>query len=237
MKTVSKITIKFLALVILLASFFLLLSNKAAALRRCEPQYEVCPPIDIDVDKKVQDPRSGIFVDNLDFTDHKYFAGDEVVFRIRIENTGKRDFGKIEVKDILPSFLDYVSGDREFEVKDFGRGEVAERDIRARVVSEDRMPKDQDIICDHNKVRVDADGVHDEDATRICVSKRVVTKVEPTTTIMEPTVLPKTGGSMPIALGLSLVNGVLGLSLLYFGRKKKSSLKIKGNLDSFSDDN
>lgn len=221
MKVVSKMTTRRLVFVLFLGSLLFLLSKRAIASRVCEPQYGgICPPKNIDVDKKVQDPRNGIFVDNLDFTDHKFFAGDEIVFRIRVENTGERELDDVEISDTLPSFLEHVSGDREFEIDNFDQDEVEERDIRARVISEDRMPSDQDIICDHNKVRVEADGVDDEDTARICVSKRVVTKAQPT--VVQPVVLPKTGvGTMPPALGISIVNGILGFALVFFGRNKR----------------
>lgn len=207
-------TLRKLGLIFLFASFFFVLRKDAAASDICEPQYDVCPPIEIDVDKKVQDPRDGRFVDNLDFTDHEFFAGDEVVFRIRMENTGERDFDRVEVRDTLPSFLEFVSGDLDFDITDFDRNEVEERDIRVRVVSEDRFPKDKDVICDFNEVAVKADGIEDKDTSRICVSRREVVE-------RKPTVLPKTGsGAMPATLGLSLVNGLLGLALVFFGKKR-----------------
>ncbi|MBU2577362.1 DUF11 domain-containing protein [Patescibacteria group bacterium] len=223
MKLVGKMTTKRLVFVLFLGSLLFLLDKRAMASHICEPQYGgICPPRKIDVDKKVQDPRSGIFVDNLDFTDHKFFAGDEVVFRIRVENTGERDFDEIEITDTLPFFLEPVSGDREFEIYNFNRDEVEERDIRARVISEDRMPKDQDIICDYNKVRVEADRIDEEDTVRICISRRVITKAQPT--VVQPVILPKTGGgTMPPVLGISIVNGVLGLALVFFGRNKRQS--------------
>jgi len=179
---------------------------------RCEPQYggEVCVRLgDLRIDKVVWDPQREKFVDNLDLTDHRFSLQDEVAFQLRIKNIGDATFEKVVVKDELPSFLELVSGDLEFEIFDLAPGETETRDIKTKVKSESQLPTEKSVICDVNLAVAKADSEEAKDTAKICLSKKVA----------EVKVLPITGPERtPLVLSLSLIGGLTGLALVVLNR-------------------
>jgi len=172
---------------------------------RCETQYgggETCVRTgELQIDKEVRDPDTGNWVDNLGLTSHRFFNGDEVVFRLRIKNTGDERFSKVEVSDTLPSHLELVSGDLNFEISDLDPGEEEIREIKTRVknVSED------EVVCEVNAAEVEANSEHDRDTSQVCMGKKV----------LGVTTLPSTGAAETGAmLGFGLISTLAGLVLV-----------------------
>lgn len=200
-------TLAFLAL-----SFFLTKPLLAAV--RCETQYgggEVCVKTgQLQINKKVFDPDSKQFVDNLGINTHKFTSGNEIIFRLEIKNIGDATFDKVGVSDILPSFMELTSGSLSFDLTDLTPGKTETREIKAKVVGDDKFPSDKNIICVVNTAEVSSGNERDKDTTQVCLEKKV----------LAITTFPKVGpeNSLFIIFG-SLVFGVLGLSLLKFSKK------------------
>ncbi len=200
---------------VFLSVFFLAgfgLANSALAAVRCEQQYggEVCVKIgELQINKFVFNPESQQFVDNLDVTDHKFVAGEEVIFRLKIRNVGDATIDKVTVNDTLPFFLSLTSGSLSFEINDLTPGETEEREIRARVRDEDCFPKDQSVICDVNVAEARAKEMFTKDTAKVCAAKKIV----------KVTVLPPTGFSaFPWWLVLSVLTGATGLALVFWSK-------------------
>src|SRR3990167_6356525 len=103
-------------LTIILSATFLLVSAQVAAASgtsNCSPIYgggQVCQPnMKFTIDKLVQKP-GGNFVDNLTINDSLIAIGQDVVFQLKIKNTGDVKIEKIDVTDTLPAELSFVSG-------------------------------------------------------------------------------------------------------------------------------
>jgi uncharacterized repeat protein (TIGR01451 family) len=197
--------------VIFFACFYL--AKTATAAVRCEQQYggEVCIRIgELQINKLVFNPESQQFVDNLDVTDHKFAAGEEVIFRLKIKNVGDASIEKVTVNDTLPSFLNLTAGSLSFEINDLTPGETEEREIRARVIGEDSFPKDQTVVCDVNVAEARAKEMFAKDTAKVCAAKRIVVVK----------VLPPTGFSgFPFLLILSVLTGVAGVTLVFLARR------------------
>lgn len=184
---------------------------------RCETQYgggEVCVKTGaLQVDKEVWHNQENKFVDNLGITDLLFSPGEEASFRLKIKNVGDDKFDKVSVKDTLPSFLELSSGySLTFEISDLTPGEVEERIIKAKVVSDNRIPKGT--VCDINTAEAWADNEHDKNTSQICVAKKV----------LGVTVIPSAGPkdwlqylSVCLTLGIT---GIVGLYLLKFYKNK-----------------
>jgi len=153
---------------------------------RCETQYgggQVCVKTgELQVNKKVWDPQNKVFVDNLGITSYKFTADEQVFFQIEIKNIGDNTFSKVNVKDTLPNYLELPSGQLDFEIENLEPGESEKREIKAKVVSLERLPSDKTLICEVNTVEAWADEEKDKDTTQVCIEKRVlgVTKLPPT---------------------------------------------------------
>jgi len=153
---------------------------------RCETQYgggQVCVTTgQLQVNKKVWDPQGKAFVDNLGITSYKFTADEEIRFQLEIKNVGDRTFEKVNVKDILPSYLEFSSGEISFEIENLEPGESETREIKAKVVSLDRLPNNKSLVCEVNTVEAWADEEKDKDTAQICIEKKVlgVTELPPT---------------------------------------------------------
>src|SRR5256885_219090 len=103
-----------LSALILFSSIFFFARPSAAAVR-CETQYgggQVCVTTgQIQVNKKVWDPGTNQYMDNLVASGvHHFVAGETVTFTVRIQNVGDKTEDNVMFSDTLPSFLRYSSG-------------------------------------------------------------------------------------------------------------------------------
>ncbi len=110
----------FIVLLIAFAIFAPVTANAAGA-ENCTPIYgggESCLPQDkISVDKKVKEPNSDKFVDNLSSSQAKYKAGDTITFQLTITNKGKETLKEVTAIDKLPAYIIYTSGPGSFDTK------------------------------------------------------------------------------------------------------------------------
>lgn len=171
------------------------------------------PDFSLRLNKLVQDPKSGNFVENLGISTPLQ-AGDDVTFRVEITNTGKQSFSFIDVKDTLPNFLDFVSGPGTFNkqgnvitfrLENFTPGKTETRDIKLRVVGKDMLPSNTASLCIVNAATATTNTNQTvTDTAQICIGTPIVTT---------PPQLPKTG---PL-LYLILMAGGLFFATLTFG--------------------
>jgi len=187
--------------------------GSALAIVRCETQYEgeVCKEIDLLLNKKVWDPKNNEFKDNLVGVSadiYKFAPGEEITFKLKIKNVGDEKFDKVYVKDTLPDYFELVSGDLEFEIDDLDPDEEIEREFKVKVKPEENIPNES-LICDSNttnRAKAWSGDEVDEDSSQICISRKVLAAE-----------LPPTGPQNSlILLGISLLSGLTGISLLKF---------------------
>lgn len=196
----------------------------AAGSSNCQIVYgggEVCPPeVKFTIDKKVQKPtKGGEYVDNLSVNDEKFNPNQTVNFQITVQNTGNKDV-TLTVADMLPSYLDYVSGGTyDSNGKKISNnitlkaGEGKTFTVTAKVTDTNNLPKDQSIVCVTNVARAtDNSGATAEDNAQLCISKTVTPVVQPQVPTKD---IPKTG---PEAIALVVLPS-LGAAGLYLRRK------------------
>src|ERR1017187_8685888 len=73
-------------------------------------QYGNNQSTQLNLNKMVQDPATGNFVDNLGTSNTIFNAGQNVDYRLVLSNNGNTSFGFVDVTDTLPSYLNFVSG-------------------------------------------------------------------------------------------------------------------------------
>lgn len=211
-----------------------LYAKSASASQKCDVQYggqTVCVTTDIDINKKVKVPKEswkdlGIekdckkdsslekcnWRDNFVLTDlYKFSPNQDVEFQITIENVSQKTFGKVEVRDTLPSGFTLLSNQSKFNIENFKPGDKTNFYVQAKIASSDKLlPKDQDVVCPANKAEAWSDGgtFQGDDTAQVCVNKKG-----------KLAVLPKTGFEH-IALFMFgfITTGAIGIYLL-----KKSS--------------
>lgn len=172
----------------------------------------------ITIIKEVRDKKTGNYVKNLSVTDTTFRSGDEVTFRVTVKNTGETSYGFIDVKDVLPSYLEFVSGPGQYNattrevsyrIENFTAGKSDTREIKGKVVEAAQLPSQQGVFCVNNTANLRThDGATAQDTAQACISNQAG--------VTPSTILPATGPILTAAIvgGLLVAGGAfLGLTL------------------------
>lgn len=168
----------------LIASLFLLEKKQTNAAVRCETQYgggQVCVSIgQLSVNKQVFDPDSKQFVDNLGLTSHHFLSGEEITFKLTVKNVGDSTINNISVTDTLPDFLSLTSGQLSYNINHLDPGQSDERQMKAKVVPKDQLPKDKTVLCLVNSLQAVSGDQSDKDSSQFCLERVGLPSFPPT---------------------------------------------------------
>lgn len=211
--------------------------NTSVLADTCTPLYGggvTCPNITIAVNKTVQHPQTGAFVDNLGLNDTKFSAEQTVTFQLVVTNTGNASIPQITVRDTFPQFTNFIAGPGTFnndtkvltfEVTSLAVGESRTFTVQGKVVGENQLPADVGIACPVNQVAVTANtGQMASDTSQFCIARRVLGGVPPSKGAQ---VFPPTPVTQIPAAGVELVTlfALLPTGLAGFMLRKRSSLR------------
>ena len=168
---------------------------------------------EISIDKKVKHPdqttKGGepVWVDNLFVSDYKFTAGQEIEFKITVTNTSNNDLDNVHFKDILPQYLEYVSGniDAIFSLK---AGESKDFYFKSKVVDSIELPDNYTWYCVVNTAQA-WNGKMVQDTAQVCVEKQQVLGVK---------TIPEAGPAENLAILLS--SGILGCAGWALAKKR-----------------
>ena len=222
--------------ILTLAIFAFMASAKGAlADTSCQPIYgggQTCIQVgNVVINKTVQNPQTGSFVDNLNVNDPKFAPGSSVTFNITVTNTGSSTINKVTVKDTLPQFVNFVSGPGSFDsntkvltfdVTNLKAAESRTLTVAAKVTEAGQFPADQGITCVVNQaLAASENGQQSSDNSQFCIQKPVLgettkggLKVFPAPAV---TITPPTGPEMLPLIGL-IPSAIAG----FFLRRKTS---------------
>ena len=231
MKTIGTKTLYSAVIAVMMAVTALLTPSQALA--ECFTQYgggETCiGDVELSIDKKIYNPDTKKYQDNIKRDDYTFEKGDEVKFKLVVKNTGDIEIRDIKLIDEMPSILEYIGGDGDdendgrkvvFEEFDLKAGESKTFEFESEVVSSGIDP-DEDYVCVSNVAKAkgerkdNGEKEDDVDYSNFCVEikGKVLSKKKIGS-------LPKTGLFDPyVALaGTSAV----GLVLIGYGLRKMS---------------
>ncbi len=182
----------------------------------------------ISLDKKVQDPKSKEYVDNLSRNNARYVAGQTVNFKLVVTNTGDSKIDEVTVTDTFPQFLNFVSGPGKFDndsktltftVSNLNASESRTYTVVGKVADAANLPKDAGITCVVNQAEAVADDSKSDDNANLCIETFVPMTKGGLPVMQAPnmTSTPATGPEMLPIIGL-IPAGLGGLFL-----RKKSS--------------
>jgi len=224
---------KFILSLFLSSVLFITVNASASADTSCQPIYgggETCVQVgNVFVNKTVLNPQSNSFVDNLGINDPKYSPSSNVTFHITVTNNGGETISKVTVKDVLPQFVNFVSGPGSFdsntktltfELGDLKANESRTFTVVGKTAAQDNLPSSQGITCVVNQAISTANnGQESSDNSQFCIEKPVLgettkggLKVFPAQPMAKT---PATGPEMLPLFGL-IPSGALG----FFLRKK-----------------
>ena len=168
----------------------------------------MCHTGDVTIDKKVQNPQSFVFVDNLGSSDARFGVGQEVTFRLTVKNVSDVLIDKVDVFDFLPVELEYVSGPGTYDVNTrevrFSVEQLspnASRDFEVKAKVAQNLP-DRSLITVVNKAEVRLVGETDKDSSQLVIEKPFAGG------------LPATGPAVEVMLTVSGLLGTAGIVLM-----------------------
>ena len=130
---------------------------------------------EISLDKKVKNPNTNDWVDNLFASDYKFKPGQEIEFKINIKNVGNKDLDKVEYRDTLPAYLTLVDGSLSSSWENFKVDETKEIWFKAKVVESKDLPNDSGLYCVVNTAYAWIEGGQSEkDTAQVCIEKKVL---------------------------------------------------------------
>lgn len=200
-------------IIVLFVLFFSFPTNALAQTNpTCPSVYgAACPSGHIFIDKKVQNPKSGEFVDALSSLDVTFAPEQEVNFRIEVKNTGSSDLNNVFVQDRLPGNTNFISGPGSYDkntnifswiIDKLAPNESKFFQVKLKVKSQAELQFD--IACMTNFVQAQKDKEVAQDTSVFCIQPQPLKSPPPVTE------MPKTG--LPIAVwalsGLLLPTGL-----------------------------
>lgn len=171
-----------------LAACFLSLVTGVSA-TGCDSQYggyNGCVPSNVSINKKVQQAdKSGIFVENVTEGMTPFSIGSDVLYQIYITNNSDQDVSHVDVKDVFPTQMSFVSGPGSYDkntntltftVDNLKKGETRTEQVLAKVGDQTKFAKDKSLHCEVvNTVAANVpDKKSESDTSSICVQTKVL---------------------------------------------------------------
>ncbi|HVT01065.1 MAG TPA: hypothetical protein VHE53_02405 [Patescibacteria group bacterium] len=216
---------KLFVLLLTVATFAILAGNAYASgsaygQNECKTVYGVgtaCSQnVSFTIDKLVQNPgKGGEFVNNLTMNDPLFGVNQDVIFQIKVKNTGDKTINNMQIVDTLPSELTFTAGPGSFDtnskkltinVDSLEAGKEAVYFVSTKVATADTN-------CPVNNVVATANGISATDNASFCMNTSTV--------IMEKPVINKVPATGPED---SILFSLPALSAAGFYLKKKAGL-------------
>ena len=224
-------TTKYIKPILTLSAVAVVLSMSTLTVRAedCITQYggsqygTSCNPNDLVINKEVQkigeqdSNGNPVYVENLSIEDNKVQANGYMTFRLTIKNNSNQEFDHVEVKDIFPPYMSYVSGGPSGTIYDaqsrtmttyldnLASGESRVLIISAKVSDDKDFPDGKANFCVVNTAQVRKDDRFDEDTAQVCIT---------TPNVKGVTTLPKAGfNDLAMIIPFALL-GITGIGLV-----------------------
>jgi len=187
-------------------------SSPAFASDYCITQYggtETCRPTDLLINKQVRS-LNGDIVENLGF-DQPFAPGADILFQLTIKNASGQTFDPVTVKDVLPSYLTFVSGPGTYDSANrtltFTLNNLIAGETRTVQVMANILPTTVSSVCVTNYAEARADNVgrSDSDTAQFCIK---------TPNVLGVTTLPVAGYNDLLLLLPFAGAGLTGIALL-----------------------
>lgn len=166
------------------------------------------------VDKAIKGLDQAVWKDNYSNTDFIFKPGDQFEFKITIKNTGNRNLTWIQIKDKLPSSLDYIFG-RDgsvfanqgigWSIPELKPGEQQDTVVRVKVNSAVPVSLKEWVNFVEGKAE---SGAYDSDTSAFWTAEGVAT-------VEQPKQLPDTGVSDQILMGSLISGSMLAMSIFF----------------------
>lgn len=197
----------------------------------CQPVYgggQTCVSTEkVVINKTVKNPQTGAFVDNLSLNDPRYLGGQSVTFQLTVTNTGNADLASVDVSDVLPNYVEKVSGPGSFDAKsktlsfkvqNLKANESRTFTVGATIVDASKLPLNQGVTCLVNQAVAKIPGEESKDNSQFCVEKQAPATTKGGLPVMQAPAMAQTPSTGPEML--PLVGLIPGGAFGFFLRRK-----------------
>lgn len=170
-----------------LATLTILATGIAVAdVKNCKPIYgggKTCVQAkDFTIDKRIQNPKTEQFVDNLTKSDPNYNAESTITFALTTKNISKNALSNMTITDTLPKYLEFVSGQGNYDkakhtltfpIATLAANEEKTFIVKAKVAKAESLPDTDDVICMANLAQAQVKSDLGADNAQFCIQKAV----------------------------------------------------------------
>lgn len=182
------------------------------------------------LNKTVQNPQTGQFVDNLSVNDPKFAPDSAVTFQLTVTNTGGTTLATVTVKDTFPQFVSFQSGAGNFDansktltftVSDLKPSESKTYTLVGRTAAAGNLPANDGVTCVTNQSMAQSGDQTSSDTAQLCIQKQGGFVTKGGLQVFPAPQATKTPGTGPEALPMigSAIAGLAGFII-----RKKSRL-------------
>jgi len=201
----------------------------------CQTIYgggQTCTSNTFSINKVVQVPSGGNFVDNLGINDPRFSPSQTINYELIVANTGSATISTLNIVDTFPQFINFVSGAGNFNsntktltftINNLGAGQSQTFNLQAQTANSSTIPVG--VTCVVNQASVsDSNGDTASDSSQACIQNGA--SPTPTPVILPPTTVKTTPPTGPEMLPLALLfPGAMGGLFL---RKKSKKIYNRG---------
>ena len=137
------------------------------------------------LDNTVMNPKTNKMVNNLGSSDPRYEPGSMVVLQIKLTNTSGSTFQEVDVKDMLPPYVNFMGGDGNFDeatktlsfrVSGLKPNEPKIYNVLGRIVDASQLPGVRSVSCVANiATAAVVDPASAKDTAQFCIEKKTRT--------------------------------------------------------------
>jgi len=200
------------------------LSATAASDTNCAPIYgggTSCQESkDFSVDLKIRNPQNNSYADSFNPQDVLFAPNQQIVYKLTIKNTSKKDLTKVPVTIFFPQLIPYTQGTGNYDSKNhsltFTIDTLKPNDtktffLQATVAGQDKFPNNTQIQCGLTQALITLDKEVSQDNTQACINPLTIAsapmKGNPSTTkgglaLYQPTQVRTTPDTGPEVFGL-----------------------------------
>ena len=217
---------------LMIVSGLVLLFTKPASAEECHTVYgggEVCETGELSLDKKVLNPETGEYWDNIGSQEYTFSPNEEITFKLKVKNISDVEVDNVHINDYfaeLEDYLIYVSSEEgdyrpvendgkiKFDLGDLDEDETITVYFTSKVKAADEIPVGTTCLTNKAKAYSHVDDWSDTDYASFCIatdSGKIITDST-----------PDTGVNLSLVFGLEALF-FLSLGVFALNKAKKMS--------------
>jgi uncharacterized repeat protein (TIGR01451 family) len=150
----------------------------------CQPIFGGGPSCvqegDLTLDKKVRNPVSNQYVENMGINDPKFSPNQQVLFQVNVRNKGSRAIEDVSVTDTFPQYVSFIKGPGQFDrstntitfsIDKLEAGQSRTVTIEGKIAQANAIPGTTGIACVVNQAAAIKGRHNASDNTQFCLQK------------------------------------------------------------------